>query len=323
MTITQNELYSVSTEIPEGLYSKPAEVTKPQPIPELPIAELLAREVNISWRFIQYNVLSTIVPGTMFLVVALIANQVDMRQWLGYISLAILYFWFFVYTFDLSNQYVGRAEDKINKPSRPIPSKLVTVEGTLIRWVIISAFYLLTASAFGVLFWACMWLFVQILHNYAKWSWHWLGKNALMGVGVFVELAAAWQLVAPLNPTVLGWITTLSIVLFVVVAVQDLRDIPGDHAVGRRTMPIALGEMNTRWFLSVALGLIPTTICAVYVQYIDLSILAYAHWVVMVLLCFSIAYRILLFKDKRSDAIAYRFLVIWYIVALTFGIWVV
>ena len=152
-----------------------------RPVVVLPEAvEVVLREIVISWRFIQYNILSTIVPGTVFLLVALAVNHVDVQSWIGYILVAVVYFWFFVYTFDLSNQYVGRVEDVINKPTRPIPSGLISEEGTLIRWVIVSAFYLLFASAFGVLLWACLWLFIQILHNYSKWSWHWVGKNALM-----------------------------------------------------------------------------------------------------------------------------------------------
>ena len=51
--------------------------------------------------------------------------------------------------FNLSNQYTGAEEDKINKPDRPIPSGLVTVEGARFRWYIVTVLYLIVGLAIG------------------------------------------------------------------------------------------------------------------------------------------------------------------------------
>jgi 4-hydroxybenzoate polyprenyltransferase len=281
----------------------------------------IRRELRISWHFIKYDWFSTIAPGTLFLLTTLITQHIPVWTWPLYLAKAIAYFWLYVYTFTLGNQTVGAIEDKLNKPDRPIPSGMVSVQGAKLRWYILSPVYLLVGLALGVGEWALLWFVAQTLYNFQQWAHVWWKKNAIMGVGVLAQLAAAWQLVAPLTHASLLWISIFSLVIFVVIGMQDMRDVSGDIVMRRRTLPIRFGEMRARWMLAISVGLIPLVYYQFAVSGQTLSLLGLIHVTIAMVMCLVISWRVIVLRSMHGDHVTYELLVLWYNIALLSGIW--
>ena len=103
---------------------------------------------------------------------------------------SLLYFFLYLYCFNLCNQYTTVEEDRINKPDRPIPSGLVSVEGARFRWYIMTALYLVTGLGIGNI-WSCLlWIFAYSMYNFYGWSEHWVTKN-----GIVMPLGIVWYTV--------------------------------------------------------------------------------------------------------------------------------
>ena len=78
---------------------------------------------------------------------------------------ALIYFFHYIYSFNLSNQYTGAEEDKINKPDRPILSGLVTVEGARFRWYVVTVLYHLAGLAIGNVWSSLLWILDYLAYN--------------------------------------------------------------------------------------------------------------------------------------------------------------
>ncbi|KIJ59313.1 hypothetical protein HYDPIDRAFT_100911 [Hydnomerulius pinastri MD-312] len=154
--------------------------------------------------------------------------------------------WIWLHTLQavMANQIKAPEEDKINKPSRPLPQGRITVQNaTVVRWLVapvclaFSAMYSsqLLATSFAV-------QAVTIWYNELNGDMGWLSKNILTAfLYGFVELggtlaagcdwsklSATGRLAVHLNVAVFA--TTLH--------AQDFKDVSGDRLTGRRTFPM-------------------------------------------------------------------------------------
>lgn len=229
---------------------------------------------------------------------------------------AVLYFALYIYTFCLSNQITGIDEDLLNKPDRPITSGSVSYNGAQFRYAIGLVLFSLVGWWFGVVEWALLWQVCFILHNEGGWSKHWLGKNFIMGVGTIAELAAAWQLVAPISPDGWRWILVMGGAVASLAHLQDLRDIEGDLANGRNTFPIVFGKIATRVVLCVGFVLVTLAI------HLLLMVPAGNTWnvilsdIAVVALSTTIVARIIFCRSTRGDHHTYMLLTYWYCLVL-------
>jgi 4-hydroxybenzoate polyprenyltransferase len=305
--------------IVEGEFTVQNKLTPRFQVPN-PIS-LIFYELYISWQFMRYDLTATVLPASLFMFAS--AIKYDPSALGIYLLKSILYFWLYIYTFNLSNQYVGFKEDGLNKPNRPIPSGLVTMPGTVFRWWVFTVLYLVVAFLLGVFHWAVSWTIIVILHNWLRWSWHWLGKNTLMGLGTFVQLAAAWEIVRPLDSLGWTWVIMMAVVIFFIVAIQDLRDIEGDAALGRRTMPMVFGLNPSRWYFALAMLTVPLIIYYVSIPPGKLSPLALLHYLFISAMCFIISIRLVLRRSNHADRVTYDWLTSWYSVTLPFIIWLI
>ena len=270
---------------------------------------LLRREFYLIWRFIRYDVPSTIIPGLLFTLVSWKTQpQHDAAGLVLALGRAIVYFVLYIYLFTLSNQIVGVAEDRINKPDRPLVRGECTRSGALLRWIIAAAAFLVVAWFWNVFIWAVLWLAMSIIHNFGKAGHFWLTKNIIMGLGILAELAPAWQLVHPLAESTWIWVLFLSVAVFMLIPLQDLRDMKGDQVLGRRTFPLFFGAWPTRWWVgscSLALSL------AIYPLLLCLHALGWqsALWAVVVSgLSLVMAWRVLFLRTARADHQTYMLL---------------
>ncbi|MCY1083477.1 UbiA family prenyltransferase [Archangium lansingense] len=277
---------------------------------------LMMRELWVSWRFIGGDVSSAVIPPLLFLVAA------SGHEGLGALEVAwglcrgLLYFWLFTYAFNLSNQLVGVEEDRVNKPHRPLVRGEVTVKGTRRRWWVSMALLSLVGWGFGVWEWALLWQVLLVVHNEAGAAKHWWAKNLLIALGVVTQLAAAWQLVGPLTAETWRWIAVLASVVFLLVSLQDLRDLEGDRASGRKTFPLVFGEKRTRYVLGTLFGVLPLIIHEALMKPQGLTPVVAACDAGLALVSWVIAVRVVGWRTKQEDHRTYLLFTYWYCLAL-------
>lgn len=217
------------------------------------VARLFSRELYIGWRFMQNDIWAGVIPGLAFTVVALRQAPGTAADAARTLPGSLLYFCLYLYGHTLANQLVGIEEDRINKPERPLPSGLVSAAGAAWRLAIVTGLFLGLGLGLGVLRWAALWAVTYLLLNFYGHR-HWFFKNSLpMSIGATAMLCAAWEMVLPMSRT--SWHAVLTISGFVALTspIQDFRDIAGDRVMGRKTLPISLGERPARILVSVAL----------------------------------------------------------------------
>jgi 4-hydroxybenzoate polyprenyltransferase len=150
------------------------------------------------------------------------------------------------YVFDICNQAMSPDEDRCNRPDRPIPAGLLTVNGALRRWALCWLFSPLILLAIG-----CPTAALHLV-NFEAWTFvcyvwpkpgHPFWKNLYTPVALFFSLrvlngvltshAASLEMRVSFDSMFALW-------LFATIHVQDFHDVEGDRASGRRTLPIIL-----------------------------------------------------------------------------------
>jgi 4-hydroxybenzoate polyprenyltransferase len=144
-------------------------------------------------------------------------------------------------------------------------------------------------------------------HNYLGGDRHWACRNFYNMALNYVGLLAAWQLAGPLTESALAWIT-LSTSYLLLIFLQDLRDTGGDRLVGRRTIPLVLGDQGARLVAVTLLALAPPVTSGVQILLLGIpaspvivgwSMANYAvNW--------SLAGRLLLRRSAKSDHLTYK-----------------
>lgn len=149
----------------------------------------------------------------------------------------------FLYSFVVGNQICGVDEDRVNKPDRPIAAGTSSLQAARIRWAILTVLYICYGAYLGVGIWTLMWVCISIAHNFLRLGDFGPTKDLCIGIGCVAQLTAAWIIGG--SPRDIGWTWIKVIAMYVVfpISVQDLRDVPGDLATGRLTMPIILGDL--------------------------------------------------------------------------------
>lgn len=274
------------------------------------------REIQLSYRFIRLDLSSAFAPAVLFTAAALKAGPaLNVAGLLAAAARTVLYFWLYTYTFCLSNQVVGVEEDRLNKPHRPIVVGMVSQRGALIRWIVVSIAFSLVGAWFGVAKWALLWLAVSIAHNFLGLARGWFLKCAFMSAGIVAQLAPAWEMVTPLTPVAWRWILVIALVIFATVSLQDLRDIAGDRALGRRTLPLLVGEARIRIALSAVFALLPLVIHLLLLAPLGGPLVVQCSAVTGVL-SLLIAGRILLCRSREADHRSYLLYTSWYCLLL-------
>ncbi len=179
------------------------------------------------------------------------------------------------------NDLVDADIDNTNLKNRPIPSGLVSKKQA---WTFImltngvALVILISTLAMASTIFVMPMILIGILYSTPK-------KIALMNRFVIKNIAIAlfYMLCSMLgitssygielainNPIVtIHTITMSGIMIFVGSTVNDLGDIKGDKAAGRRTIPIVLGGENTVKILIILLVSMPVTSWILYVTFVE------------------------------------------------------
>ncbi|CAG9982814.1 unnamed protein product [Clonostachys byssicola] len=179
----------------------------------------------------------------------------------------ILFNWTNLFIFDLANQRLpeSAAEDALNKPWRPVPRGLVTADQ--IRYYMLCLIPLVVALnhfAFGVgveslIIMALTWMYNDLRGGDEGY----IVRNAIIAAafGIYntgsVKVALGTAAVRDsglfggLSSECVIWAGMVSAIIFTTMHVQDLQDVEGDRARGRRSAPIVMGDRPARWSVAV------------------------------------------------------------------------
>ena len=174
----------------------------------------------------------------------------------------ILWNWANLLLFDVANQRLPQSilEDTVNKPWRPLPSKRLTdTEARRLLLVLVPAVFLLSLYLGGVLESVAMMLLTWMYNDLGGADENYMIRNLINACG-FVCYSSGATVVAAgygqheLNQKAYGWLALVGGVIFSTLQMQDMADMEGDAARGRRTLPLVHGETTARWSIAIPIA---------------------------------------------------------------------
>jgi len=279
-------------------------------------AALLGREIFVWYRFVRRDLPAVVIAGLLTASAALHAGGgASIVGWARVLASGVVFFGLYLYAFCLMNQISGVEEDAVNKPDRPIPSGLVTLEGAKVRRAIVMIAYPLVGHALGGLALLQLALLAQglfIAHEQGGLHRHWLSKNLCAALGLLVLLAGAWTMVAPLTPAGWRWILFAATSFGITLPLQDLRDADGDRRAGRTTLVMTVGEPAARAALGLAIALQPVATHLVLIAPLHRGWKAAGCEAILTLVNLVTAARAVALRDERADHATYMLHSLWF-----------
>ena len=218
------------------------------------------------WLFTLNDLKSIVFPETAFAVFSALSGRslttnatpclADILRRLPYI---ILWNWTNCLLFDVANQRLPQAilEDKFNKPWRPLPSKRLTSDEARRTLLILVPAVFLVSHYLGGLFEAVAMISLTWMYNdLGGADENYVLRNLINACG-FVCYSSGATTVAigfgqhKLNHKAHIWLIIVGAIVFSTLQMQDMADMDGDAARGRRTLPLAHGETTARWSIAV------------------------------------------------------------------------
>lgn len=244
---------------------------------------------------------------------ALTTNQYpDFWAIIGRLPSALLWMWWHILVFTVANQRLPSSvvEDSINKGWRPLPSGRITVvQARRLLLGLVPATFVLThflgAKEFSLLSLLLTWLY----NDLGGADENYLIRNLINSVGLVCG-SAGTTIVAcgkdehQLNAMGYYWLKVEAAIVFTTLQVQDLRDQKGDQARGRRTAPILLGDVVTRWTISI-----PVLFWSLFCPY--LWDLGFYGFIAPVALGGALSLRVLRWRTVEADQLTWRIWGLW------------
>lgn len=232
------------------------------------VAMSVHASLRIIWGFTESDFPTFIVPNSAFGVLAALAATplVDTSEpppsWLSVLQnfpAVLLFNWWHALIFDLSHQWSPQsvAEDRLNKPWRPIPSGKITGDQT--RRIILAIIplslalnYYLNVWDQGIVIHVITWLYNDLG---ACDDWFFIrdlctaSAFAMFNSGA-LKIASGCHLLPEDQCSVNGpgrvWTGIISAIIFTTMQVQDLKDQEGDRLRKRKTVVLLFGEGVSR-----------------------------------------------------------------------------
>lgn len=171
-------------------------------------------------------------------------------------------FWIWVnllpFVIDNQRQAASIEEDRLNKPWRPMPSKrLPPRQAKRLMFAFYGIAFIASTFLGGVR--QCLSLMLLgFWYNDSGGAANCVSRN-LINAGGFVCFASGAMEVAlggtlPFCTTLAQWLLVIGGVVVTTVQLQDLHDQAGDRSCGRSTLPILVGDWNSRWMTALPMG---------------------------------------------------------------------
>ena len=150
------------------------------------------------------------------------------------------------YGFEMCQQMMSVEEDRHNKPTRPIPAGMLTVQAAVQRCAL-SWILLPLALMAAVSIQASGWLLCSFAWTYFCYVWprprHWFFKNLFTAVYQIFFVRLVDSLVV-LHTIYSGGRIVLDLIyatwVLATIHIQDFHDVEGDRKIGRKTLPVVL-----------------------------------------------------------------------------------
>ena len=260
-------------------------------------------ELQICHRAMWRDFIIAVGAGCTFSAVAATHHGYSTMDYLVLFPRALCHFILYIYSFNLCNQITGIEEDRINKPDRPIPSGLLTMQGAKYRWYITTVMYVLAGIAIGNIWSSLLWVFVTLMLCFGGWDKHWFSKNCIaMTLGTVALGWGGWSIVSGnpwMNQSYAVLTGVLSVYSGLVGNLQDLRDVEGDRKSGRKTMPIVIGLTASRRLLSIAFAMAPVIFHSTV--WTPVTMFQVVYCISAVIMHLAIALRLLLQDNSASS----------------------
>lgn len=228
------------------------------------------------------------------------------------------------YIFDIANQSSSPEEDRINKPHRPIPAGLISVNAARTRWGLswlagpVVAYYLLGIwPMWHIIHWQIL---IFILYAYPAWQ-NWFMRSYFAAAGyvilgrllneMFTKYTNGWDVSLYTETFIFFW-------FLATVHIQEFHDIEGDQKSGRKTLPLLLSHRQLkvlRAYTSIFF-VIYSLILSIYTYQMKIneSLVILLGLLQQILSC-MVAYRVSFSTSQKMDKHTYIFY--YYTLALT------
>lgn len=204
------------------------------------------REVDITHRLLIGNWLHFVVTYYITLFTRILVQSISTEKALESTLVCLPFSLLTAYQFEIANQTTSPTEDKFNKPYRPIPAGLLTINQARFRWAVswilipvINYFYVnREAAIYACLTQAC----IAFFYSWPAFN-HFLCRNAFTGaisLPLHRGLNELLKTTAPELSLSVYADLTLAIWLSSTIHLQESRDIDGDRKANRKTLPIIL-----------------------------------------------------------------------------------
>lgn len=277
---------------------------------------LVGAELRLWYRFVRRDLPVVVIPGLAMAVAALRSTGVrSLAGWARALGGGAVFFGLYLYAFCLINQISGVEQDAIDKPDRPLPAGLVTLRGAKARWAVVMIAYPLVGLCLGGARLAGLSLAAQglfVAHEHGGLHRHWIPKNLCCAVGLFVLLAGAWQMVAPLTPAALRWMLFAAASFGVTLPLQDLRDAEGDRRSGRTSMTMSLGDGAARATLGVLVALLPAATHLLLIAPLRCGAAGTVCEAILAAMNLGTAARVAALRGARADHATYMLHTFWF-----------
>ena len=175
----------------------------------------------------------------------------------------------------LINQYYDLPKDLINKPYKSMID-LQRTPSSLMRWyallnlvaLLLSLFVSLRATLFFLGYLLSIWLYSHRLRRLLIWGTLF---SAFLAVSPITALFLYYQ---HLEWKIIGFALFLFLLLWIIALVKDLENLPGDLAVGLKTLATSWGIEASQRLIRIVLGAeVLLSLCLLY--FYDLSLMRY------------------------------------------------
>jgi len=254
--------------------------------------------------FIQNDILTAIIPVILFSTTsAPLCSSIQILPTTLWIFLHLL-------QFNLANQIKAPEEDRLNKPSRPLPAGRIFVrDATILRWLV-AALCLAHSSLYSIqlVFSSLEMQLFTFWYNELDGDKNWLSKNAVLAI-MYGCSELGGTLIAGCDPSRVSETAKLAVQLTIAVFTstvhcQDFKDIEGDRLIGRCTVPIRF-PIASRLIAGLGLPIWSYLLCCIWdiSLYCTLAFVAYG--------CF-VGGRFLFLRTRDADKRSCQYYSVWF-----------
>lgn len=231
---------------------------------KIPFVEHISYFLHTLFLFLYSDLKTVVIPWTIFGIAHALAASVfsidrtsSTAAVLARTPLIILWILLNLLPATIGNQRHASAikEDAINKPWRPLPSNRLTPSDA--RNLLVAA-YLVAISVSLRINGVQQSIVLAILgyaYNDMGGDNHWAPRNLLNGLAFICFGSGAMEVAlgqAVVYPAVLTqWLRMITLVVFTGAHVFDMYDQAGDALIGRKTLPLVIGDNAARWCIAV------------------------------------------------------------------------